>query len=72
VKTSTAAHLTPTTYLTPGQWLGSASVHCHAEGTSPDDDESFLSLMGTPDDLERLAAACIEAANLARTRGNAA
>ena len=69
---STTAHLAPTDAMTAGQWLGTGSVYVHVPTATPDDADPWLSLSGAPDDLERLAAACIEAANLAREKGNAA
>lgn len=69
---STTIRLDATTGFTPAQWLGRGSVHAHALDVDPDETDVFASVSGSPDDLERLAAACIAAANLARANGAAA
>lgn len=67
---STTIRLDATTAFTPAQWLGRGSVDAYPLGAH--DTGAFSSVSGSPDDLERLAAACIAAANLARANGAAA
>lgn len=70
---STTIRLDATTAFTPAQWLGRGSVHVHPLDVDVEDtDEPYVTVTGSPDDLERLAAACTAAANLARANGAAA